>query len=251
MDLSLTRRAYDRPGLTINPTTMAWTPSHNLIDGELVNHVPGRMTGWMRFFRQESEPLKVTLDLEGDFHEDICGKMIRLRNRQPGDRNSILGESGSEMDGFSHVQHGVADYITAGRSLGFWTQGIAQKLLRKNELIWDELGIQGQERENRRRVLAEQYRKLIREKAVYYPYAPYPLIEWFSEHNGRVVLKLDPQQTVIVDEGRPARPKTPEELVEDERRRITAMSSFLGEMFDHLVRRGKAGDDSVFGMFVG
>jgi len=59
---------------------MAWRPYENLIDSELDNRTPGKMSGWMRFFRQGKSPLKVKLDLAGDFREDISGTMIRLKN---------------------------------------------------------------------------------------------------------------------------------------------------------------------------
>src|SRR5579862_9202342 len=69
--LSLARRDQDVPGFIINPKThMAWRPYENLIDGELDNQTPGKVSGWMRFFRAKSSPLRVNFDLEGDFHED-------------------------------------------------------------------------------------------------------------------------------------------------------------------------------------
>jgi hypothetical protein len=60
------RRAHDGPGLSLIPQPMAWRPYANLIDGELSNCVPGRVTGWMRFFRRGQPPLRVTFELEGD-----------------------------------------------------------------------------------------------------------------------------------------------------------------------------------------
>ena len=48
--LSLARWAYD-PVFVINHKSMAWRPYENLIDGELDNRVPGRVTGWLRFLR--------------------------------------------------------------------------------------------------------------------------------------------------------------------------------------------------------
>jgi hypothetical protein len=66
--------------------TMAWRPYANLIDGELDNRIPGKVTGWMRFFRSGKRPLKVIFDLSGDFHEDIRGKMIRLSNPDPAEQ---------------------------------------------------------------------------------------------------------------------------------------------------------------------
>jgi len=56
---------------------MAWRPYENLIDGELDNRMPGKVTGWIRFFRNGQEPLRVTFDLDGDFHDDIRGTKIQ------------------------------------------------------------------------------------------------------------------------------------------------------------------------------
>ena len=46
----------------------------------------GKISGWMRFFRKEEPPLRATFDLEGDFHEDIRGTVIRLSNPNPSER---------------------------------------------------------------------------------------------------------------------------------------------------------------------
>ena len=94
---------------------MAWRPNENLIDGELDNTVLGKVTGRLRFLGM-SEP--VELNLAGDFHRDIRGTKIRMRNPNPSDRNQngSLGEvrAGSYMDGFSQVQTGEVGDITAG-----------------------------------------------------------------------------------------------------------------------------------------
>ena len=68
--LSLIRRVYGscvRPRLIgIDPNTdMAWRPYENFINGELDNTTPGKVTGWMRFFRIGKQPLRVTLQSEG------------------------------------------------------------------------------------------------------------------------------------------------------------------------------------------
>jgi len=113
--LPLARRVYD-PGLIINPKThMAWRPYQNLIDGELDNRTPAKVTGWIRFFRLDRRPLKVNFDLVGDFHEDIRGKVIRLSNPNPADRNVSLDRKGTYMDGFGSVQHGEVGDIRIGR----------------------------------------------------------------------------------------------------------------------------------------
>ena len=103
---------------------MAWRPYENLIEGELSNTVPGKVTGRMRFVGMD-EPVR--LDLEGNFHRDIRGAKIRFRNSKPRDRNhaSTLDDvrSGCYMRGFSPVQTGKAGDITAGLPPYDYTKG--------------------------------------------------------------------------------------------------------------------------------
>lgn len=88
---------------------MAWRPYENLIEGELDNRVPGAVTGWLDFYRDRKDPLHVLFHLEGDFHRDIAGYRVRLRNlRTPLERHP------GYLDGFSPEQHGVVGDMTAG-----------------------------------------------------------------------------------------------------------------------------------------
>jgi hypothetical protein len=123
---------------------MAWRPSEYLIEGELDNTTPGKVTGWMQFAGMQQ---KVTFDLRGNFHRDIRGAKIRLR----GDGSGEDAEAAKYMNGFSLHQVGNAGDITAGK-------------------------------EPR-------------------DYVAYPYIEWYAEHNGRVVVELDHDQVEII--GRP------------------------------------------------
>jgi len=227
---------------------MAWRPYENLIDGELDNRTPGKVTGWIRFFRNEQPPLRVTFDLEGDFHEDIRGTVIRLSNPNP---SEAYPDKGTYMKGFSPMQTGTAGDITAGLSLGPWTEALAQTLMKRNELFWDEQGIHGSERENRRQDFSERYRAHIAAGDLYYPYVEYPYIEWYAE-NGRVVLELDRSQVEIVKVVVPLKEKTPEELLADEKKREKALETFLGSMVKSLSRenRKKGGDGNVTGIVV-
>jgi len=86
---------------------MAWRPHEQLIGGELNNSVPGKVTGWLVFVGMD-KPVK--LDLVGDFHRDIRGTKVRLRNPNPAERD------GSEkyLEGFSAVQTGEVGDMTAG-----------------------------------------------------------------------------------------------------------------------------------------
>lgn len=227
---------------------MAWRPYENLIDGELDNRTPGKVTGWIRFFRKEQPPLRVTFDLEGDFHEDIRGTVIRLSNPNPSDRNP---DGGTYMDGFNQIQNGTAGDITAGLTLGPWTEALAQNLMKKNEFSWDEWSIHGSEREKRRQDFSERYRAHIAARDLYYPYVEYPYVEWYSE-NGRVVLELDQSQMEVVKVVGPLKEKTPEELREDAKKREKAFGSFLGDVVESFSRknRNNGGDGNVTGIVV-
>src|SRR5229473_1708670 len=149
---------------------MAWRPHLYLIDGELSNRVPGKVTGWMRFFLGKRQPLRVVFDLEGDFHEDIRGSDIVLRNDAPADRNISLEMDGTYMDGFDPVQRGTVGDMTAGFPLGPWTKELAQRLKAQLEVAWQENGVTGTELEERRRAVATKYAAKIARGETYYPY---------------------------------------------------------------------------------
>jgi hypothetical protein len=156
------------------------------------------------------------------------------------------------MDGFDPMQTGIAGDITAGLPLGAWTEALAEDLMKRNELFWDERGVHGSEREKERQDLSERYRAYIAAGDLYYPYVEYPYIEWYSE-NGRVVLELDRSQVRVVKVVVPLKEKTPEELLEDEKKRNSAFESFFGRMVEDLSRKNRenGGDGDVTGIVIG
>jgi len=88
---------------------MAWRPTDYLIEGELDNRNPSKVTGWMKFTGMKD---RVIFDLEGNFHRDIRGAKIRLR----GDGESAdLEVAAKYMDGFAQTQKGSVGDMTAGR----------------------------------------------------------------------------------------------------------------------------------------
>jgi len=94
---------------------MAWRPYDQLIEGELDNTVPGKVTGWLRFVGMDDV---VRLDLSGDFHRDIRGAKIRLTGC------AIDNEANRRyMEGFSTVQTGEAGDITAGLPPADYVEG--------------------------------------------------------------------------------------------------------------------------------
>ncbi|MGD0572901.1 MAG: DUF2958 domain-containing protein [Sedimentisphaerales bacterium] len=86
---------------------MAWRPTQYLIEGELDNTNPGKVTGWMKFAGKKD---KVTFDLEGNFHRDIRGAKIHFCNDADADSDEAQGY----MDGLASHQTGKTGDITAG-----------------------------------------------------------------------------------------------------------------------------------------
>jgi len=88
---------------------MAWRPTEYLIEGELDNTNPGKVTGWIKFTGMKE---KVTFDLEGNFHRDIRGAKIHFA----GDayENQAETDSGGYFEGFASHQTGTVGDITAG-----------------------------------------------------------------------------------------------------------------------------------------
>ena len=229
---------------------MAWRPNANFIDGELDNRIPGKVTGWMRFFSTGGEPLKAIFDLAGDFHEDIRGKVIRFRSARSADE--YLEKERTYMEGFSRIQRGTTGDITAGLSLGPWTDALAERRMAYHELTWENASLPKAAREHWRREYTATYRKLIAAGDLFYPYVAYPYIEWYSDKNGRVVLELEPPQMEIV-ENASVEAKSLGELVADDERRLSAFETFLGGMVDDLSHKNQeqGGDGNVFGVRLG
>ena len=86
---------------------MAWRPTRYLLEGELDNTVPNKVTGWMKFAGMKE---KVTLDLEGDFHRDIRGAKICF----VGEGQEDDPEAASYMESFAECQTGKVGDMTAG-----------------------------------------------------------------------------------------------------------------------------------------
>ena len=84
---------------------MAWRPTEYLIEGELDNTTPGKVTGWMRFAGKKD---RITFDLNGNCHRDIRGAKIHF-----------IGD-GDDDD------PKAADYMRAWRSIRLVTWAISR-----------------------------------------------------------------------------------------------------------------------------
>jgi hypothetical protein len=86
---------------------MAWRPTPYLMEGELDNTAPGKVTGWIQFAGMAE---RVTFDLIGDFHRDIRGAKIHFVGQGRHDAPDAAGR----MHGMATRQTGKAGDITAG-----------------------------------------------------------------------------------------------------------------------------------------
>ena len=96
---------------------MAWRPTEYLIEGELDNTTPGKVTGWMRFAGMSE---KVTFDLKGNFHRDIRGARIHFT----GDGDEDDPKAADYMAGMAQHQIGDVGDITAGLPPYDYTKGL-------------------------------------------------------------------------------------------------------------------------------
>ena len=88
---------------------MAWRPTQYLVDGELSNETPGKVTGWMQFAGMKNQ---VTFDLEGNFHRDIRGAKIRYQgDAYDGD---VPEDAERYLKSFAEHQTGKVGDMTAG-----------------------------------------------------------------------------------------------------------------------------------------
>ena len=172
------------------------------------------------------QPLRVAFDLEGDFHEDIRGSDIVLKNDHPSDEDDSLERDGTYMEGFDPMQRGTVGDMTAGFPLGSWSEELARRLKAQLEINWQENGLTGTELEDRRRDVAARYAAKIAAGELFYTYVAYPYLEWYSE-NGRVVLELDPSQITVIRPASPPPKKSAQELAKDRKNRAKSFGGFM------------------------
>lgn len=95
---------------------MAFRPTSNLIEGLLDNTTPGHVKGWIDFVRKGKLPLHCVLDLEGDFLDDIRGRVLHIWKSHPTDvgyDGSLGRREPTYMETMHTHQLGKAGHITA------------------------------------------------------------------------------------------------------------------------------------------
>jgi hypothetical protein len=93
---------------------MTWRLNKYMVEGELDNTNPGRVTGWLRFAGMRE---RVIVALEGDFRSDIRGMKVQMSGRYLGSD----AEAVKYMDGFALHQTGRVGNMTAGMPPADWT----------------------------------------------------------------------------------------------------------------------------------
>ena len=94
---------------------MAFRPTANIIEGVLDNTTPGVVRGWIDFYREGTQPLHCVIELDGDFHDDIRGRVLHFWNENPSDAgyDGSLGRIEPEYIEHLHpIQQGKAGDIT-------------------------------------------------------------------------------------------------------------------------------------------
>ena len=241
--LSPARRTHERVrSSSLITRLMTWKLSDNLIDAELSNLVPGWVEGWMRLYRHGKSPLEVHISLRGNFDMDIEGKVLRLKNQKPRDRNVTRSKEGTYLEGFSPVQLGLVTTIGAGLSEPDKSNE-SQQLKLENELDWERLDLGREDPEGRRREWGDQHPTRADENGIFQPHVAHPRIEWLST-DGFVVLEPDPSQIEILDEDIPRlEAKTDRELLEALTRRLRTTDALVRELVKESDRRERRSED--------
>lgn len=173
---------------------MAWRPSDWVLDGELDNTTPGWTSGWIQL-QGIDEPLQ--LKLAGNCHPDLAGWKFRIVRSEP------IPEWVGTMDytGIATDQSGTIGDVTA------------DQMLRHYECSWDEFV---------RRLHEGNPPPTTLRKSLY--------LEWFSNHNGRVVIQCT--RLAVERIGERAFELTDEQWSEQAKNNDEEMSFFLHQIGD-------------------
>jgi hypothetical protein len=175
---------------------MAWRPTEWVMEGELDNTTPGWTVGWIRL-EGRAEPLR--LKLAGNCHPDLAGWRFRIVRTEPSvDRDEPIDYSGIATD-----QSGTIGDVTADQDVRHYECSTKEFVRRCREGPPPPTTLR---------------------KALY--------LEWFSHHNGRVVI----QSTRLAVErvGTRAFELTPEEWTEQARQNREEMAYFMHQISDAL-----------------
>ncbi|GAA4467450.1 hypothetical protein [Novipirellula rosea] len=187
---------------------MAWRPTHLVQAGELDNTQLGWTVGWLQL---EGFAERMQLKLSGNCHPDLAGWKFRINRESPELDRGFGGDEPPDYSGISLDQSGVVGDITA------------DQVIKHHEIPTEEL---------LRRLRAGEKPPFTLRKCLY--------LEWFSNHNGRVVV----QSTRLAVErlGEQAFELTEAQWHEQSRQNQEEMNFFMTQLGDAL---GNAASDDA------
>ena len=189
---------------------MAWRPEHLLKSGELDNTRFGWTIGWLEL---DGIAERLQLKLAGNCHPDLAGWRFRIHRIEPEPLKDYDGEEPPDYSMFSRDQSGHVGDITA------------DQIIKHFDIPTDEL-IQ--------RLDAGERPPFTLRKCLY--------LEWFSNHNGRVVI----QSTRLEVErlGKRAFELSEDEWREQARQNAGEMNHFMNQLGDALNSLSSDEDDA-------
>lgn len=189
---------------------MAWRPEHLLQSGELDNTQVGWVVGWLEF---DGIPDRLQLKLAGNCHPDLAGWKFRITRIEPAFPEDFDGDDPPSNDGISRDQSGLVGDITA------------DQMVKHFDIPNDELV---------ERLVAGEKPPFTWRKCLY--------LEWFSNHNGRVVI----QSTRLEVErlGERAFELTEKEWQEQQRQIQQEMNFFMTQLGDALESESRDEDNA-------
>lgn len=193
---------------------MAWRPDHLVQAGELDNTQSGWTVGWLEL---DGFPDRLQLKLAGNCHPDLAGWKFRINRIDPALSKDHDGEAPPSYDGISLDQSGQVGDITA------------DQMIKHFDIPDDELV---------QRLRAGKKPSFTWRKCLY--------LEWFSNHNGRVVV----QSTRLEVErlGERAFQLTQEQWAEQHHQNQQEMDFFmtqLGDALDNSSQEDDSQDDKA------
>lgn len=179
---------------------MAWRPDHLVTAGELDNTRLGWTVGWLEL---EGISGKLRLKLVGNCYPDLAGWRFRIRRALPALEKGFDGEDPPQYDGISRDQSGHVGDITA------------DQMIKHFDIPDDELV---------ERLHAGDSPPFTWRKCLY--------LEWFSNHNGRVVIQSTRLEVERI--GERAFELTEEQWREQHQQNQQEMNFFMTQLGDAL-----------------
>ncbi len=188
---------------------MAWRPEQLVQAGELDNTRFGWTVGWLEL---DGPVDRLQLKLAGNCHPDLAGWKFRIKRTMPALGKDFDGNDPPDDTGIARDQSGQVGDITA------------DQMIKHFDIPDDELA---------KRLMADEKPPFTWRKCLY--------LEWFSNHNGRVVIQSTALEVERV--GERAFELSEEQWREQHRQNQHEMNFFMTQLGDAFEHGGPEKDD--------